>query len=65
MYFLTLLAVLIGLVPITLCQVYLQVFAVDWNKICLITKSDLTTALGNCLTKLGTMETILGEIVLK
>jgi hypothetical protein len=40
-------------------------FAVDWNKICLITKSDLTTTLTNCISKLDGMETILGDIVLE
>jgi hypothetical protein len=40
-------------------------FAVDWNKICLITNSDLTTALGNCLTKLNTMKDILDDIVIE
>jgi hypothetical protein len=40
-------------------------FAVDWNKISLITKSDLTTALGNCVSKLEGMEDILDGIVLE
>jgi hypothetical protein len=40
-------------------------FAVVWNKICLIIKSDLTTILGNCLTKLGMMEDILDQIVIE
>jgi archaellum component FlaC len=40
-------------------------FAVDWNKISLITKSDLTTALGNCVSNLEGMEGILEGIVLE
>jgi hypothetical protein len=40
-------------------------FTVDWNKISLIIKSDLTTALGNCVSKLEGMEGILGDINLE
>jgi hypothetical protein len=40
-------------------------FAIDWNKICFITKSDLTTALGTYLTKISAMEEILDDIVIE
>jgi hypothetical protein len=40
-------------------------FAVDWNKISSIKKSDLTTALSNCVSKLEGMEETLGDINLE
>jgi hypothetical protein len=40
-------------------------FFTDWNKICFITKSELTTTLGSCFSKISSMEEILDDIVIK
>jgi hypothetical protein len=58
--------VIIGQVRTILFQIYIPTsFAIGWNKICNITKSDLTTALGTCLTKLSATEENLDDIVIE
>jgi hypothetical protein len=40
-------------------------FVIDWNKICFITKSYLSTEFGTCLTKISEMEEILEDVVIE